>query len=286
MNALFGVLGTPACRFFDPAIANAITGFGQQTLHWTRRGLRRGGRARALRRHRLGVRAARRRRRRRQSRSGAARARRGGDRRAHRARVRRRVAPRARARARLRALLPAARARRRAAAARSATRAGSARAAASSWWSGLESVRRDWPAVARRLQQGMLERVFQDREVLPFVREVVARVRAGELDAELVYASASARARLERYTAALAAARAGRAQGGTQRRRRDPLRDHRGRPRARAAAPPAAAGHRPAPLRRARAAPARRRDARAISAPASTRRSARRPSSRCSRLSA
>ena len=35
MNALFGVLGTPACRFFDPAIANAITGFGQQTLRWT-----------------------------------------------------------------------------------------------------------------------------------------------------------------------------------------------------------------------------------------------------------
>ena len=35
MNALFGVLGTPACRFFDPAVANAITGFGQQTLHWT-----------------------------------------------------------------------------------------------------------------------------------------------------------------------------------------------------------------------------------------------------------
>ncbi|MFQ5415517.1 MAG: DNA polymerase domain-containing protein [Myxococcota bacterium] len=36
MNALFGVLGAASCRFFDPAIANAITGFGQQTLAWTR----------------------------------------------------------------------------------------------------------------------------------------------------------------------------------------------------------------------------------------------------------
>ena len=36
MNALFGVLGAASCRFFDPAIANAITGFDQQILHWSR----------------------------------------------------------------------------------------------------------------------------------------------------------------------------------------------------------------------------------------------------------
>src|SRR5262245_59323422 len=36
MNALFGVLGAASCRFFDPAIANAITGFGQEILHRTR----------------------------------------------------------------------------------------------------------------------------------------------------------------------------------------------------------------------------------------------------------
>ncbi len=35
MNAMFGVLGAGSCRFFDPAVANAITGFGQQTLSWT-----------------------------------------------------------------------------------------------------------------------------------------------------------------------------------------------------------------------------------------------------------
>ena len=35
-NALFGVLGSASCRFFDPQVANAITSFGQQTLAWTR----------------------------------------------------------------------------------------------------------------------------------------------------------------------------------------------------------------------------------------------------------
>ena len=36
MNAMYGVLGAASCRFFDPDISNAITGFGQQILHWTR----------------------------------------------------------------------------------------------------------------------------------------------------------------------------------------------------------------------------------------------------------
>ena len=56
---------------------------------------------------------------------------------------------------------------------------------------GLESVRRDWPAIARRLQQGMLTRLFRDEEVLPFVRSVVTGVVAGEFDAELVYIHAA-----------------------------------------------------------------------------------------------
>lgn len=36
MNSLYGVLGSPSCRFFDPAVANAITGFGRHMLAWTR----------------------------------------------------------------------------------------------------------------------------------------------------------------------------------------------------------------------------------------------------------
>ncbi len=108
LNALFGVLGATACRFFDADVANAITGFGQQTLRWTRdafaeqgvrvlygdtdsvfvevSGSRRGG--------------------------AAARARRGAHRAAHRARVPGGVAPRTRVRPLLRSLLPAAGARR------------------------------------------------------------------------------------------------------------------------------------------------------------------------------
>ncbi len=66
---------------------------------------------------------------------------------------------------------------------------------------GLESVRRDWPAVARRLQTGMLERVFRDEDAVAFVRETVASMRSGELDDELVYAKRVRKGSLERYTA-------------------------------------------------------------------------------------
>jgi len=65
---------------------------------------------------------------------------------------------------------------------------------------GLESVRRDWPAVTRRLQRGLLERVFHDRPVLPFVRDLVLALRAGELDDELVYAKRVRKGSLDRYT--------------------------------------------------------------------------------------
>jgi len=65
---------------------------------------------------------------------------------------------------------------------------------------GLEAVRRDWPAVARRLQRGLLELVFAERDPLPFTREIAARVKAGELDAELVYARRVRKGPVELYT--------------------------------------------------------------------------------------
>ena len=37
MNSFFGVLGTPVCRFYNPAVANAITSFGRDLLLWTKR---------------------------------------------------------------------------------------------------------------------------------------------------------------------------------------------------------------------------------------------------------
>ena len=36
MNSFFGVLGTPVCRFYNPAVANAITSFGRELLLWTK----------------------------------------------------------------------------------------------------------------------------------------------------------------------------------------------------------------------------------------------------------
>ena len=65
---------------------------------------------------------------------------------------------------------------------------------------GLESVRRDWPEVTRRLQHGMLSRVFNDAPVIPFVQETIQRVREGELDSELVIRKGLRKGSVERYT--------------------------------------------------------------------------------------
>jgi DNA polymerase-2 len=37
MNSFYGVLGTRACRFFNPALANSITGTGKEILLWSKR---------------------------------------------------------------------------------------------------------------------------------------------------------------------------------------------------------------------------------------------------------
>lgn len=37
MNSLFGVLGTPVCKFFNPEVANAITSFGRELPLWSKR---------------------------------------------------------------------------------------------------------------------------------------------------------------------------------------------------------------------------------------------------------
>src|SRR5687767_2532811 len=36
MNSMYGVLGTPACRFYNPALANSITGMGKEMLLWSK----------------------------------------------------------------------------------------------------------------------------------------------------------------------------------------------------------------------------------------------------------
>lgn len=200
MNAMFGVLGSPSCRFFDPAVANAITSFGQQTLAWTRESFEAAGvqvlygdtdsvfvrldtdtpgpksekRAEALRKR-------------------------------VEKNITQRVLKEYGVESRLtleleriydRFFLPRIR----------GGSSGSKKRYAG--WThgtldivGLESVRRDWPAITRRLQEGMLERLFTDQDLLPFVREIVERLRSGDLDEELVYVKRVRKSSLDQYTA-------------------------------------------------------------------------------------
>jgi DNA polymerase-2 len=194
------VLGSPSCRFFDPLVANAITSFGQQTLAWTRESFEAAGvqvlygdtdsvfvrldtdtpgpksekRAEALRK--------------RVEKS-----------------ITQRVLKEYGVESRLtleleriydRFFLPRIR----------GGSSGSKKRYAG--WThgtldivGLESVRRDWPAITRRLQEGMLERLFTDQDLLPFVREIVERLRSGDLDEELVYVKRVRKSSLDQYTA-------------------------------------------------------------------------------------
>jgi DNA polymerase-2 len=200
MNALFGVLGAASCRFFDPGVANAITGFGQQILSWTREMFEEEGfrvlygdtdsvfvaldpkasepvaRATALNlRNRVEARISR------------------------RVRDTYRVSPQLDLeleRIYARFWQPHLR----------GGRQGSKKRYAG-WVDGsvevvgLEAVRRDWPAVAGRLQVGMLTRVFTDQPVMPFIREMVSGVTEGKLDSDLVIRKRLRKGSTERYTA-------------------------------------------------------------------------------------
>ncbi len=199
MNALFGVLGAAACRFFDPEVANAITGFGHRILGWTRDEFEGEGyrvlygdtdsvfvelgspegekdpyeRARAL-RERVQQRIA--------------------------ERVGREYSVEPRLELELervyeRFFLPRVRGGRSGSKKRYAGLVGGEVEVV-----GLEAVRRDWPAIARRFQRGLLALVFSDRPVAPFIRDLVDRVRAGELDDELVIRKGIRKEALERYT--------------------------------------------------------------------------------------
>ncbi len=195
MNAMFGVFAAGSCRFFDPRVANAITGFGQQTLGWTRDAFEAEGmkvvygdtdsvfvqfdtRADGPNAAEL------------------------------RDRVEKQIAARIREQYGVeplltlelekvydRLFLPRV---------RGGARTSKKRYAG--WLNGgleivgLEAIRRDWPAVAARLQEGMLTRLFCDDEVMPFVKQIAHEVMQGERDDELVYVK-RIRKPLESYTA-------------------------------------------------------------------------------------
>jgi DNA polymerase-2 len=63
---------------------------------------------------------------------------------------------------------------------------------------GLENVRTDWTALARRFQSELYRRVFAGEPYEDYITELVAQVEGGELDQELVYRK-RLRRRLEDY---------------------------------------------------------------------------------------
>jgi DNA polymerase-2 len=54
-------------------------------------------------------------------------------------------------------------------------------------FTGMESVRRDWTDLARRLQGELYQHLFTDAPLAAHLRQVVADLRSGRLDDQLVY---------------------------------------------------------------------------------------------------
>jgi DNA polymerase II len=202
MNSFYGVLGTPACRFYNPALANSITGAGREILLWSKRWFEtagftvlygdtdslfvssHGGAPDATRE--LG-------------RQLAARL---TEELSEYISTRWRVASRLELKFEklyLRLFLPYARHSTRGASKRYAgLRHGDA--ADSVEFIGMEVVRRDWTALAKQVQRELYRRLFTDQAVDAYLSDVVQQVRSGSLDAALVYRK-NLRKGAEEYTA-------------------------------------------------------------------------------------
>jgi DNA polymerase-2 len=188
MNSFYGVLGTPACRFYNPALANAITGCGREILLWSKRWFEQAGYSVLYGdTDSLFVQVAR---------NGAGAGTQGRDLAASlNDDLARHVAGRWRVESRLelkfekhyaRLFLPLA---------RGGTRGASKRYAGLRHDSGvdelefvgMEVVRRDWTDLAKQVQRELYRRLFAGHAVDAYLSEVVRRVRHGELDDSLVY---------------------------------------------------------------------------------------------------
>jgi DNA polymerase-2 len=189
MNSFYGVLGTPACRFYNPALANAITGTGRDLLLWSKAWFEAMGfKVLYGDTDSLFV-----------------------DSRAHdpqQARERgrelaaaltqdlvRHIDERWRVASRLelefeklylKLFLPRARHSTRGASKRYAGLLGGAEAD-SVEFVGMEVVRRDWTALAKQVQRELYQRLFTDQSVDAYLADVVMKVRNGDLDDALVY---------------------------------------------------------------------------------------------------
>jgi len=201
MNSFYGVLGTSACRFSDPALANAITSFGREILLWSKEQVTQRGfqvlygdtdslfvasaLADPVEAVALGE-------------SLVA---------SLNDELVRHIRDTWRAESRLalecdrlylRLLLPAVRHGTAGARKRYAGLVQS-EGGPQIVFTGMEAVRRDWTDLARRVQREIYERLFGDRPVEDYLRQVVAEVREGRHDDLLVYRK-SLRKPLEAYT--------------------------------------------------------------------------------------
>ncbi len=202
MNSFYGVLGTPACRFASPELANAITGFGREILLWSKKWVEKhgydvlygdtdslfvlSGAAEAEEARALGARLASE-----LNESLSDHVRRNW-------RVESRLELRFE-RLYLRLYLPEVR-----------HGSGGARKRYAGLveengrtevvFTGMEAVRRDWTELAKEVQRELYLRLFNDRPVEDYLRGVVKNLRAGRLDDRLVYRKA-VRKDLDSYTA-------------------------------------------------------------------------------------
>jgi DNA polymerase II len=189
MNSFYGVLGTPACRFYNPALANAITGTGRELLLWSKAWFEAAGfKVLYGDTDSLFV----------DSRSDdpvQARARGGDLAAALNGELGRHIQERWRVASRLelkfeklylKLFLPRARHSTRGASKRYAGLLGGADADRVEFI-GMEVVRRDWTALAKQVQRELYQRLFSDQSVDAYLADVVQKVRNGDLDGALVY---------------------------------------------------------------------------------------------------
>jgi DNA polymerase-2 len=189
MNSMYGVLGTPACRFYNPALANSITGMGKEMLLWSKAWFEAAGfqvlygdtdslfvhsatddpELAAARGPELAT--------------------------ALSTQLAAYIEERWSVPSKLelkfeklylKLFLPRARHSTRGASKRYAgLRHGATLDAVE--FVGMEVVRRDWTALAKQVQRELYHRLFTDQAVDVYLADIVRRVRSGEMDAELVY---------------------------------------------------------------------------------------------------
>ena len=202
MNSFYGVLGTSACRFFNPALANSITGTGKEMLLWSKRWFEDAG-FRVLYGDTDSLFVA----------SGipdAEAARKRGQQLASALSgeiaqfIRERWGVQSKLELKfeklyLRLFLPQARHSTRGASKRYAgLRLGATDNAVE--FIGMEVVRSDWTALAKDVQRELYQRLFADEPVDAYLTEIVRRVRDGAFDDALVYRK-NLRKGAEDYTA-------------------------------------------------------------------------------------